>query len=202
MSVSSTTVTDGDTLIEPAGNFILKVVVIPSCLFRFLSSSALLAAVNTSAETILLPQGATVASVCDDEAMFVLPLSRLSTGQHVSKSPTPASPLDTAISCDLTPDQKQALQVLLFKHQRAFDGFSSVLGNTSAAEYRIDTDASSIVRRHPYHVFPAEHRVIQDNIDDMLEWNSIRPSSSPWSSCVVLVQKRMVPYAFASTIGR
>lgn len=69
LSVSSTTVTDDDTLIEPAGNFILKVVVIPSCPFRFLSGSALLAAVNTSAETILLPQGATVASVCDDEAV-------------------------------------------------------------------------------------------------------------------------------------
>lgn len=106
----------------------------------------------------------------------------------------------TAISSDLTSDQKQALQVLLFKHQRSFDGFSSDLGNTSAAEYRIDTDASSIVRRRSYRVSPSERRIIQDNVDDMLKCNIIRPSSSPWPSSVVLVQKRT--YAFASTIGR
>lgn len=132
----------------------------------------------------------------------MLPLSTLLTGQHVSKLPTLASALETAVSSDLTPDQRQELQVLLSKHQRSFDGFSSVLGKRSAAECRIDTDASSIFRRRPYRVSPSECRVIRDNVDDMLKRNIIRPSSSPWSSSVVLVQKRTVPCAFASTIGR
>lgn len=132
----------------------------------------------------------------------MLPLSTHLTGQHVSKLPTLASALETAVSSDLTPDQRQELQVLLSKHQRSLDGFSSVLGKRSAAECRIETNASSIFRRRPYRVSPSECRVIRDNVDDMLKRNIIRPSSSPWSSSVVLVQKRTVPCAFASTIGR
>lgn len=202
LSISSSTVTDGDVLVVPAGNFLLKGVVIPSCLVRFSSGSALIAAVNTSAEPILLPQGATIASVSSDEAVSVLPLSTISTAKPACKSPPPASAFDTAISSNLTPEQKQALVLLLSKHQGSFDAYSSVLGKTSAAAHRIDTDGSCIVRRRPYRVSPSERKVIQENVDDMLQRNIVRPSSSPWSSPVVLVQKRTVPYAFASTIGR
>lgn len=41
-----------------------------------------------------------------------------------------------------------------------------------------------------------------ENVDDRLKRTIARFSSNPWSSIVVLVQKRMVPCAFASIIGR
>lgn len=46
------------------------------------------------------------------------------------------------------------------------------------------------------------YKKIQRNVDDRLKRTIAHFSSSPWLSIVALVQKRMVPYAFASIIGR
>lgn len=46
------------------------------------------------------------------------------------------------------------------------------------------------------------YKKIKKNVDDRLKRTIARFSSSPWSSIVVLVQKRMVPYAIASIIWR
>lgn len=190
LSVTSDSIVDGDALIVPAGNFIPKGLMIPACLVRFSSASALLAAVNTTTEPILLPQGATVASVSRDDPEIVLPVSSLSSDQQSHASKPSPSLFASTISPDLTSDQKEALLKLLTKHQGSFDCFSSVLGQTSAATHRIETDNSCIIRRRPYRVSRSERKIIQENVDDMLKRDIIRPSSSSWSSPVVLVRKK------------
>lgn len=80
---------------------------------------------------------------------------------------------------------------LLAKHGTLFDSASSsVLRQTSAATHRIETDGSCIIRRRPYRVSPKERKIIQEQVDDMLKNKIVRPSTSSWSSPVVLVQKK------------
>ncbi|UYV79843.1 hypothetical protein LAZ67_18000901 [Cordylochernes scorpioides] len=44
--------------------------------------------------------------------------------------------------------------------------------------------------QRPYRVSPAERRVIQSEVEKMMETKIIRPSSSPWASPVILVRKK------------
>lgn len=156
MFVSSCRVANSGELIEPAGKFIFSGVVIPSCVISFLSGSAFLAEVNTSAETILLPQGATIASVCNKETESVLALSTFSTDQHFSKSPAPASAFDT--SSELPPGQPN-----ISVPSKFFLMFLKDMCCGTSHLYR----GICIIRRRPYRVFPSERRVIQENVYDM-----------------------------------
>lgn len=57
-------------------------------------------------------------------------------------------------------------------------------------EHPIITTPGLFVQRPPYSYGPAERKIIDENISDMKERGIIRPSTSPWSSPVVLVRKK------------
>lgn len=190
ISVTSEKIIDGDVLVAPSGQFARKGVLLPTCLLRFASGSAHLAAMNTTSEAILLPRGATVASVAYDEAVAILPLCPISNDSLPRDSGSSTTEFSPTISPDLTPKQKDTLLSLLHKHKASFDVTSATLGRTSAATHRIETDGSQIVRRRPYRVSPPERKIIQEHVDDMLRRDIVRPSASAWSSPVVLVRKK------------
>ena len=48
----------------------------------------------------------------------------------------------------------------------------------------------STIKSKPYHVPFSQRPIIEEQINTMLEKNIIRPSTSPWSSNVVLVAKK------------
>ena len=64
------------------------------------------------------------------------------------------------------------------------------LGKTSTVTMRIDTGNHPPIRSRPYRT-PLQKRVAVDKaIDEMLEAGIIRPSRSPWSFPVVMVDKK------------
>lgn len=190
ISVRSDNISEGDVLVTPAGRFLPNGLVIPPCLVRFSCGSALLAASNTKPEPIVIHQGAAVATVADNADVDIVPLCSVSTSQR-SSPPEPFMPAIAAtISSDLTPSEMQSLLALLQTHKASFDCHSTTIGQTSAAAHRIETDGSCIIRRRPYRVSSSERNIIEENVVDMLQRNIIRPSASPWSSPVVLVQKK------------
>lgn len=117
------------------------------------------------------------------------------------------SALTAIMNPDLTAEQKDLL-ALLQKHSASFDIHSKLLRRTCVAVHRIKTDGSSIVRRCSYRVSSAEHKIIEDNVNDMLKCDIICRSSSSWSSPVVLVRKKegsvqfCVDYRAPNTITR
>jgi hypothetical protein len=54
----------------------------------------------------------------------------------------------------------------------------------------IDTGEATPIKRNPYRTPYALKSVVDEHIDDMLQREIIEPSSSPWSSSIVLVQKK------------
>jgi len=64
------------------------------------------------------------------------------------------------------------------------------LGCTSQVEHGIEIGDARPIKRNPYRTPHALKPVVGEHIDEMLKKNIIEPSMSPWSSSIVLVQKR------------
>ena len=74
------------------------------------------------------------------------------------------------------------------------DGYGDVLcdlpGRTEAAVMSIRTGEHGPVRSHPYRIPPLWKDEVKGQIDQLLALGIIRPSTSPWSSSVVLAKKK------------
>ena len=64
------------------------------------------------------------------------------------------------------------------------------MGCTSQVEHSTETGDAKPIKRHPYRIPHALKPVVDEHIDDMIKKEIIEPSVSPWSSCIVLVQKK------------
>lgn len=201
VAVTSSQIAEGDALVAPSSRCTARGILIAACLVRFSRGRALLSACNTTPDPVMLPKGMTVATLADTQPISIVTLCP-------SSSPAPTSGLDDSfpppavLGSDLTAAQSEALLAVLAKHKACFDSCSPVLSQTSVATHRIETDGSAIIRRRPYRVSPSERKVIEQQVTDMLARKIIRPSSSSWASPVVLVKKKMAPFAFASIIER
>lgn len=191
LTLTSDTIVNGDVFLVPCGRCISKGLTIPPSLVRFQDSRALVPVLNPTSSPAVLPQGATVTCFADTELLSLVPLCTESPpSSGITDDHAANAALTATINPALTAAQKAELLALLQKHSVSFDVHSKILGRTSVAVHRIDTDGRSIVRRRPYRVSAAERKIIEDNVADMLQRDIIRPSSSSWSSPVVLVRKK------------
>lgn len=85
--------------------------------------------------------------------------------------------------------QRDELSYILrcFKNIFAFD---DILGYCPIIEHTIRTREVSPIRQKPYRYSPAQRREIQLQISEWLEKGLVVPSNSPWSSQLVLVNKK------------
>ena len=86
----------------------------------------------------------------------------------------------------LDEEQKQKLLNVLEETGAMENG--KHLGKTSLLEHAINTSENPPVRQQPYRVPQVKRKIIEE-VQKMLVSNVIPPSSSPWASSVVLVQK-------------
>ena len=63
-------------------------------------------------------------------------------------------------------------------------------GCTSQVEHSIETGDAKPIKRSPYRIPHTLKSVVDEHIVDMLQKEIIEPSMSPWSSSIVLVQKK------------
>jgi hypothetical protein len=91
----------------------------------------------------------------------------------------------------LTKRERRVLEPVLRQYKHLFYGIESLeLGCTSQVEHGIETGDAKPIRRSPYRIPHALKSVVEEHIDDMLKRKIIEPSISPWSSSIVLVQKK------------
>jgi len=67
---------------------------------------------------------------------------------------------------------------------------SRELGCTSQIEHSIETRDARRIKKSPYRILHALKPVVDEHTDDMLKRKIIELSTSPWSSSIVLVQKK------------
>lgn len=99
-------------------------------------------------------------------------------------------PLWTEISEDVPDEARERLKQILLENRSAFSLHEWDLGFTSVLQHEIDTGSETPVRqplrRQPLTLLP----VIDEQVELMLQQGLIEPSSSAWSSNVVMVRKR------------
>ena len=90
----------------------------------------------------------------------------------------------------LNPDEHLQLAQLLINFADVFAVSSDDLGHTSLVTHQIDTGSSHPIRQ-PARRLPLHKRAEADTLlKDMLKKGVIEPSSSPWTSPIVLVKKK------------
>ncbi|XP_078244130.1 kelch-like protein 29 isoform X1 [Pogona vitticeps] len=96
------------------------------------------------------------------------------------------NPEEVKISPALTQDQQRELKMLLNKYQQVF---SNKPGIVKGVMHRIHTGDAPPQAVSPYRVTGPYRDKVRKELDEMLRENIIVPSSSPWSSPIVLVDK-------------
>ena len=100
---------------------------------------------------------------------------------------------------NLTVDQQNQLKNVLNEFHDIFVKDEHDLGKTDIVQHKIDVADHPPIKSTPYRVSYSQRSIISQQVKSMLENNIIKPSTSPWSSNVVLVKKKNGHNDFAST---
>ena len=114
----------------------------------------------------------------DDEHLLELDYAE-STGKE--------SYLDVDISEGLTPQQRKAVQVLVYEYR---DIFTERPGTTDLVEHEIEVTTVHPVRVAPYPIPYAKQEVVQREVEAMLEGGIIERAKSDYNAPIVLVRKK------------
>ncbi len=76
--------------------------------------------------------------------------------------------------------------------------FSDVPTRTSVIEHDIDVGTAQPVKQHAYRVNPIKRKLLQKEVDYLLDHNLAEPSFSSWSSPCILVSKPDNSYRFCT----
>ena len=90
----------------------------------------------------------------------------------------------------LTEDKKKPFFDLLMKHQNVFAKSKHDLGRTSIVQHEIFTGDRPPIKQGPRRMPLNKREIVQKEVQAMLENRIIEPSTSPWSSPIVLVEKK------------
>lgn len=146
-------------------------------------------AANLTKQTIMVHIGQPLAKISRLNQLQLNTINQEKNRELPHNTATETEIIQTILQdADLTRSQKEQLAGILEKYSSIF---KHEKGKTSIVKHRINlTPESQPINLPPYRYAPARRRVIEDNIQEMLQQEIIRPSHSPWASPVVLAPKK------------
>ena len=90
------------------------------------------------------------------------------------------------VTSNLTVQQQQQLQELMGEFPAIF---RETPGRTTVTEHEIHVGDATPIRQKPYRVPYSQRDVVKRELEEMMATGVIRPSTSPWASPIVLVEK-------------
>ena len=169
--------------------------VVPHALLRVRKRSAVISLLNATqfAQTVFKnTKLGDIQSFESERCCYVAPHSPLlSSSTPVPHTPIPSPTTSLINSLDhLPPHQRRCLLPILHEHRSLFDLTKPSTVDMNVA-HRIPIKAEHPpVHSYPYRKAAKERELISSQVNDMLRDRIIRPSSSPWSSPVVIVRKQ------------
>lgn len=116
---------------------------------------------------------------CTDESF-------IAGGAIMSLDALQTSLMSKVADASLEDGQKAAMLSLLSQFDDMFDGH---LGRTSMAEHHIVTGDAKPINLPPYRTSPTKKRIIEEQVEQMLQDGIIEPSTGPWAAPVVIVNR-------------
>lgn len=91
-----------------------------------------------------------------------------------------------SISDHLSKEERKQLEDLVNQH---FQSEPLTLGRTDKVKHTIDTGNAPAVKQRYYPLSPARQKLVNEELDRMLELGIVEPSKSDWSSPILLLDK-------------
>ncbi|TWW73497.1 Retrovirus-related Pol polyprotein from transposon 412 [Takifugu flavidus] len=182
-------------LFEPSENGLPAGLLASPALVRVVRGTAYIPIVNVGTTSVLLyPR--TIAGTLDEGCIVSMPAG-------VIEVPTSVATSASQAVSDVTPDLVEAIdlsalpvedqgkvQSLLRQYASVFSSHEGDLGCTSLISHDIPLLDDVPVRQCHRRIPPSEYEVVKEHINQLLEAQIIRESSSPYGSPIVLVKKK------------
>jgi len=91
---------------------------------------------------------------------------------------------------DIEDGQKEEIRKLIRKYSEICAISDTKLGRTNIVKHRINTGDNKPVSRKPYRANEEKEKMIKEELDKMIKDGVVRESESPWSSPVVIIDKK------------
>ena len=95
--------------------------------------------------------------------------------------------------------QQQQIACLILEF---VDLFPDLPGRTARVQHDVDVMDVALIKQHPYWVNPIMLQFVRKEVEYMLDYGIIEPSSSKWSSPCLLVSKSNGVHHFVLTFKR
>ena len=152
---------------------------------------------NVGPMPVTLYKGTRIANFVPRQHVFLLEDAKQCTGVRAGKAGKGTFRPDLQGS-KLTTEEKEKLHGLLEEFSELFD--DGELGRTSKIRHAITTFGPPI--RQPIRRLPvALKKTVQEEVQKMLKNKVIRPSTSPWSSPIIMVRKKDGSWRFCISIS-
>lgn len=155
----------------------------PLCVARGVASEppATLVVSNLSRRHLLIREGVALATLTELNENAIAPLDEARAEDPIKEA---------TINPGLDAVSKGRVRELLTRHANIFASKSRPLGKCRSAIHAIDTQQAHPTRTGLRPLPPAGRETVREEVAKMLEAGVIQPSTSPWASAVVLVQKK------------
>ena len=148
---------------------------------------------NPTLSTVTVKKGAcigTISPVVACEKVGGRCSSEESDQDVIDKIPAYLRDLYEASVTELPPEHHRLVAELLIEYQDIFSSGDNDLGRTGRVRHSINTRAAESIRSRFRRMAPVQQAEADRQIRDMLKRGLIEPSTSPWSSPIVLVTKK------------
>ena len=124
---------------------------------------------------------------CETEGDMEIPVTGMQEEDELYPSGEGSAVNLQDVASSLTEQQQQQLHGLMEEFPAIF---SETPGRTKLTEHHIHVGDAAPIRQKPYRIPYSQREVVKQELEDMMEAGVIRPSTSPWASPIVLVEKK------------
>ena len=156
------------------------------------SSELLVTCMNLNDEPVKLQKGITVALLSPVQQVIELTENQSDEYEEMQLENLPYHLQDMAKTASeyLTESQSRKMYGMISRNAEVFVGADGKLGLNTSVKHSINTGNAPPVKMRAYKTAVSQKKLIEEELEKMLEAQVIEPSESPWSSPVVLVTKK------------
>ena len=186
-------------LIEPCDDFFHRTgILIPKALVYQEQGRVMVVLANFSEDPVRIKPGTILGTWAPADELETVDIAPVLTGKgppqkktcKVDQLPEHLRPLAANAAGRLNEEEVELLGGLLAENQDVFVGPDGQVGRTGIVKHAIHTGPGRPIKKPPRRFADCQRKIVEQEVDAMMEKGIIKESDSPWASQVVLVAKK------------